>query len=125
MSSAFDHRIVVMSEPARRELATWLAQPREIWQPWCKRGGCDLEPRYAASYCYVTGRAGRVTSRVEALCEEHGRRFAARTGLELPELPARATLTIVELDAQFGTDNAGELEGLAAFQSALRKAFKP
>lgn len=110
MSSAFGHAIVVSERPAKRVLATppaptdgrevpWRTPPREIWRPGCAY--CDQEPRYVASYRYVTGRKGRVTSRVQSLCEEHGRRFAEKHGLELPELPARAKLTVFELDAEF------------------------
>lgn len=36
---------------------------------------------------------------------------------------ARARLTITEIDAEFGTDNASSLEALAAMQRALRKVF--
>lgn len=111
MSSAFGHAIVVSERPAQRVVpytppapnrrgreVPWRTPPREIWKPGCAY--CDQEPRYVASYRYVTGRKGRVTSRVQSLCEEHGRRFAEKHGLELPELPARAKLTIIEIDAE-------------------------
>lgn len=130
--SSFDPAIAILEKRARRELATWRNPPRELWLPGCSytgRKGCDLEPRYEVSVSYVTGRLGRVTKRRKVLCEEHARAWAQAHGVELPELPARASLTIASLEVTLEGDvdeqNAQALESLAVFQSALRKAFKP
>jgi hypothetical protein len=116
------HAIQAWGGHAERRPSHWDVRVL-VWLPCCSSLRCPQEPRYVASYAYVTGRRGRTTSRRLYYCEAHAARFANRHALVLPELPARARLTIAELDAELGTDNAGALEALGTFQCALKKAF--
>lgn len=60
----------------------------------CARSRCAEWPAVAISYRYVTGRAGRATTRTQAVCQAHGEAFAAKHGIEIgPEAPIYGTPT--------------------------------
>lgn len=54
-----------------------------VWRPGCQGRNCQERPVYVTRYLYVTGRAGRVTDRIQYCCLEHGRAFAKKHGLVL------------------------------------------
>jgi hypothetical protein len=52
--------------------------------PNCTGRNCEERPVFITRYLYVTGRAGRVTDRIQYCCKSHGEAFAKKHGLELP-----------------------------------------
>lgn len=60
--------------------------------PGCSHRKCGSLATHEGRYCYITGRAGRVTHRTPYYCEEHARAFAEKHGLQWPpttEWPSR------------------------------------
>lgn len=57
----------------------------ERWVPGCTGPRCDEKPVFVTRYFYVTGRAGRVTDRIQYRCQAHGEAFAKKHGLEVPQ----------------------------------------
>lgn len=51
------------------------------WVPNCSGRACNEKPVFSTRYLYVTGRAGRVTDRVQYWCQAHGEKFAGKHGL--------------------------------------------
>jgi hypothetical protein len=94
VSSAFNHAIGVIGAPGfrfylevHREPRGFGPNPEEfIWRPGCSAHNCEEKPVFATRYLYVTGRAGRVTDRVQYCCRAHGEAFAKKHGLQMPEL---------------------------------------
>lgn len=89
MSSAFGHAIETIAADSfyfPKRVPHWdRNRPGVlIWNPRCSNSVCDERPEFIASYDYVTGRAGRVSSQRRFLCKAHGEAFAKRNGLELP-----------------------------------------
>jgi hypothetical protein len=60
---------------------------RQISPPiGCSSPKCGTVPVvYVISYHYVTGRRGRIGVNCKCVCEKHGRKFAAKHGLEVPD----------------------------------------
>jgi hypothetical protein len=97
MSSAYGHAIqrlggglestkafCVAEHEARLERRGYGPLPDElVWRPGCTRTGCPERPEYVTRYFYVTGRAGRVTDRLQYVCQAHAEAFAKKYGLEL------------------------------------------
>lgn len=94
MSSAYGHLILPMSQlvdgkplaSAYRE-ARWIEEHRyestghvtpAHWRPNCSGRNCPEKPMYASRYLYVTGRAGRVTDRIQYWCPACGQKWAQR-----------------------------------------------
>jgi hypothetical protein len=70
-------RQVLHWDPAKR------AAGELLWLPYCKGWNCPEKPEYVTRYFYVTGRAGRVTDRIQYCCRKHGEAFAKKHGLTL------------------------------------------
>jgi hypothetical protein len=75
VSSSYGHAIRALSA---EEIAN-----RTRLGYWCSSGKCREQVACDASYRYVTGRSGRTTERNTQMCAEHGKKFAAKHGLEL------------------------------------------
>lgn len=106
MSSAYAHKIAPMAQLINgKPLAGCYRKAHQvphwnqakfpgvqIWTPNCSGRACNERPIYASEYLYVTGRAGRVTSRNQYWCKTHGEAWAKRHNVELaavtlPETP--------------------------------------
>lgn len=60
-----------------------------VWNPNCSVPRCPERPEFVTRYLYVTGRAGRVTDRIQYCCRKHGETFAKKHGLTLAAIPVR------------------------------------
>jgi len=58
---------------------------------WTCQGGrpCPNPPTHEASYRFVTGRAGRTSTRRTHLCDEHAAKFAAKYDVTATETAAQ------------------------------------
>jgi hypothetical protein len=96
MSSSFGHAIAPMggldtgkafghvySEARQERLGYGPTPDAMVWRPGCSGRRCDAKPVYVTRYLYVTGRAGRVTDRIQYCCKPHGEAFAKKNGLTL------------------------------------------
>jgi hypothetical protein len=97
MTSAYGHQIFALGSPDAESFKAfyalrtrvervphWNNSNEMVWRPNCTRPKCDAKPVYVTLYCYVTGRRGRVTDRVQYCCAEHGAAFAKKYALALP-----------------------------------------
>lgn len=110
MSSAYGHQIAPMGGLDRQKafyhpyekaelVAHWADRTRMIWRPSCSGRDCYERPELVTRYFYVTGRAGRVTDRIQYACRTHGEAFAKKHGLALPSLPGAGHAADVSGDA--------------------------
>lgn len=103
MSSASNHQIAPIAEVTRRSMFYFaynevkrytLCDGVEIWTPKCSgkhktpagHKTCPLKPEFVSRYCYVTGRAGRVTDRNQYWCRPHAEKWATDHKVPLFEL---------------------------------------
>lgn len=104
LSSAYGHAIARLGELNSAKAFTYLATEikrapavmsydgtkqvlPERWVPGCSGQKCDEPPVYVTRYLYVTGRAGRVTDRIQYCCQAHGEAFAKKHRLTLEPAP--------------------------------------
>lgn len=68
---------------------------KEVGRRLCRLGRPvhSAPATYLATYDYITGRAGRVSSASKPICDEHAARFANRYGIDLASVdgPKEAT----------------------------------
>jgi hypothetical protein len=86
-SSAFGYALTRLGADAYdtpERVPDWHDASREVWRPCCTDRKCDGRPEFIASYRYVTGKAGRVSSQRRYVCQAHAEAFAKKHGLELP-----------------------------------------
>jgi hypothetical protein len=69
-------------ERSRRGIGTLTAMAGDPMRCGLK---CANPVVYRLRYNYITGRAGRVGVSERCVCEEHGRKFAAKYGLTAPD----------------------------------------
>ena len=83
-TTAFGHRVELYKPDPNRP--AWASTPlcTTVRGKGKDRKGCEGVPAYLASYLYISGRRGRVTTNRKLLCLECARIFAKRRGLELP-----------------------------------------
>lgn len=103
MSSAYGHVMAPMRElvdnkplaSAHRE-AKWVPEKHwesinkvspGHWSPNCSGRSCEAQPQYASRYSYVTGRAGRITDRIQYWCPKCAEAWAKRHKVEFKPLP--------------------------------------
>jgi hypothetical protein len=55
------------------------------WRHRCRISRkCEQPTAYIVGYKYITGRAGRTSTREQTACEAHGKAFAEKHGLTFP-----------------------------------------
>lgn len=91
--SSFGHKIVSATQCDRDHYNNPRQGSAGVTWPAIGCGGpkCGKPIAYVASYRYVTGRAGRVSTSEKFLCEDHGRKFAAKNNLDAPDPTAPGT----------------------------------
>jgi hypothetical protein len=135
-SSAYGHQINLMSELAKHRgfsgaytKATWVPEKSYAytthvspahWSPNCSGRNCDNEPTYASRYLYTTGRAGRVTDRIQYWCKACAEAWAKRHSLPPPKHNGLITVGeyLVLQGRKYPTANAEGLITEQAFAEA-------
>lgn len=89
MGQSWNHRIARMPFDEEQTYA------RLGWTCAGRANGsrCPERATWTASYDYVTGKRGRVSSSDRHLCDGHAQRFAAQHDLELDVTPQRDYVT--------------------------------
>jgi hypothetical protein len=80
-SKSWGHKVEVLADDQAR---SWSPDPDAKGTRWpCAR--CKAAPAaFGTTFLYVTGKAGRVTDRWQAVCGPCAEKFAAKHGVTMP-----------------------------------------
>lgn len=73
----------------------------------CSAGKCNEPVTHAATYSYVTGRAGRVSSSAHLVCTSHAERFAAKYEAGIIDAPVHEHASAAMLRQASGIEVEG------------------